>query len=372
MTTRNNSKDFLNIFLNDIPMLDVRAPVEFLKGAFPNSHNVPLLDDDQRQAIGTMYKQKGQDSAITLGNKLATPQIKHARLEQWLKFTKENPDAYLYCFRGGLRSKVTQTWLKESGIDYPFIEGGYKAMRTFLIEELDKSLNTMPMVLVSGRTASGKTHFLHKLKHQVDLEGIANHRGSSFGALVTPQPSQINFENQISIDLLKHRHTHNSPVFMEDEGRLIGQLALTPNMLKTMTEKYPIIVLQTPIIERVKLGVKDYITDLYPLYKDAHGEAAHSIFSEKILHNLSRIQKRLGGERYKILQGQFVEALEALEKGDDSGFTAPIETLLTKYYDPMYDYQLSKRQGRVLIRAEQEELLAWSQNYQTTKMDLNK
>ena len=372
MTTRNNSKDFLNIFLNDIPMLDVRAPVEFLKGAFPNSHNAPLLDDDQRQAIGTMYKQKGQDSAITLGNELATPQIKQARLEQWLKFTKENPDAYLYCFRGGLRSKVTQTWLKESGIDYPFIEGGYKAMRTFLIEELDKSLNTMPMVLVSGRTASGKTHFLHTLKHQVDLEGIANHRGSSFGALVTPQPSQINFENQISINLLKHRHTHNSPVFMEDEGRLIGQLALTPNMLKTMTEKYPIIVLQTPIIERVKLGVKDYITDLYPLYKDAHGEAAHSIFSEKILHNLSRIQKRLGGERYKILQGQFVEALEALEKGDDSGFTAPIETLLTKYYDPMYDYQLSKRQGRVLIRAEQEELLAWSQNYQTTKMDLKK
>ncbi len=141
-------------------------------------------------------------------------------------------------------------------------------------------------------------------------------------------------------------------------------------MRKTMTEHYPIIVLQSTMHERVKVGVKDYITDLYPLYENAHGEMAHDIFSEKILHNLSRIQKRLGGELYNQLQGQFKEALAAMAKGDDSGFSAPIETLLSKYYDPMYDYQLSKRQGRILIRGDQEELLAWSQTYKASAIDL--
>ncbi len=369
-TLRTNSQDFLNLFLNDTPMLDVRAPVEFLKGAFPNSQNIPLLDNQQREVIGTMYKKEGQNKAIELGHTLATAQIKEARLAQWTAFIQNNGNGYLYCFRGGLRSKMTQVWLKESGIDYPFIEGGYKAMRTFLLEELDKSLNTVPIVLVSGRTASGKTHFLHRLKNMVDLEGLANHRGSSFGALISPQPSQIDFENQISIELLKHKHQHKSPVFMEDEGRLIGQLAIPPYMRKTMTEQYPIIVLESTMPERVKVGVKDYITDLYPLYESAHGDHAHDIFSEKILHNLSRIQKRLGGELYQQLQGQFKDALTAMKTGQVSGFSAPIETLLSKYYDPMYDYQLSKRQGRVLIRGDQEELLAWSQTYQATATEL--
>jgi len=364
---RANIKDFLQLFLQDVPMMDVRAPVEFIKGAFPNSQNIPLLDDQQRQLIGTQYKEQGQDQAIKLGNELATPLIREQRLAAWKTFTETHPDGVLYCFRGGLRSKVTQQWLKESGINYPFIEGGYKAMRTFLLEQLKVSLNTMPLVLVSGRTASGKTHFLHKLSHHIDLEGRANHRGSSFGAMVTPQPSQIDFENSVSIDLLKQRHAHKQPVFMEDEGRLIGQLALPHEMLKAMGEQYPLVVLQTPMEERVVIAVQDYITDLYPHYQNTHGEQAHEIFSEKILFNLSRIQKRLGGELHKTLHGQLSEALSALAHGNEEGFALPIGTLLEKYYDPMYDYQLSKRQGRILMQAPKEELLEWAENYQPKK-----
>ncbi len=343
--------------------MDVRAPVEFEKGAFPNSQNIPLLNDEQRTLIGTRYKEQGQDQAIKLGNELATSVIKEQRLQAWQAFTQANPEGVLYCFRGGLRSKVTQQWLKEAGVEYPFIEGGYKAMRTLLLEELQTSIKKMPLVLVSGPTASGKTHFLHKLKRHIDLEGRANHRGSSFGAMVTAQPSQIDFENAISIDLLKHRHQHDAPVFMEDEGRLIGQLALPHELLAAMNTQYPIIVLQTPMNERVDIAVKDYITDLYPHYQKAHGEQAHSIFSEKILFNLSRIQKRLGGESYKIINGQLSEALTALATGDESGFAQPIGTLLEKYYDPMYDYQLKKRQGRILKSAPKEELLEWAENY---------
>jgi tRNA 2-selenouridine synthase len=363
MNVRTNSKDFLQIFLQDTPMMDVRAPVEFNKGAFPNSQNIPLLNDEQRAVIGTRYKEQGQDQAIALGNELATPEIRQQHIQDWQAFTSKHPNGYLYCFRGGLRSRVSQQWLKDSGIDYPFIEGGYKAMRTFLIEELNTSLTTLPLVLISGKTASGKTHFLHSLSRYVDLEGLANHRGSSFGGMVTPQPSQIDFENALSIKMLKHRHEHSLPVFMEDEGRLIGQLAITPEMRKAMTEQYPIALLNTPMEERVAIGVQDYITDLMPHYQAQHGGQAHDIFSEKILFNLSRIQKRLGGELHKALHDQFSLALKAFESGDDSGFYEPIETLLRQYYDPMYDYQLNKREGRVLMQGNKEELREWAEQY---------
>ena len=363
MNVRTNSNDFLEIFLKDIPMMDVRAPVEFNKGAFPNSQNIPLLDDEQRALIGTRYKEKGQDQAIALGNELATEEVRRQHIEDWQAFTQAHPEGYLYCFRGGLRSRVTQQWLKDSGVNYPFIEGGYKAMRTFLIEELNNSLESMPLVLISGKTASGKTHFLHGLSRQIDLEGMANHRGSSFGAMVTPQPSQIDFENAISISLLKQRHQHSLPVFMEDEGRLIGQLAITPEMRNAMTEQYPIAVLHTPMDERVVIGVKDYITDLLPHYQAEHGESAHQVFSEKILFNLSRIQKRLGGELHKTLHQQFSSALTKLENGDESGFMIPIETLLSQYYDPMYAYQLKKRESRILMQGNKQELTQWAEQY---------
>lgn len=364
MSPRANSQDYLQLILNDIPLMDVRAPVEFEKGAFANSQSIPLLDDEQRQVIGTCYKEQGQDKAIELGHELATNEIKSQRLQAWTSFVEANPEGYLYCFRGGLRSRITQQWLNEAGIDYPFIEGGYKAIRTFLIEQLQISLDTLPMVLISGRTASGKTQALHRINNNIDLEGLANHRGSSFGSMVAPQPSQINFENNISSTLLKHRHQHNKPVFMEDEGRLIGQLSLRPEMLKAMAEQYPMVLLQTPMAERVKIGVQDYITDLYPLYQEAHGEEAHEIFSAKILHNLSRIKKRLGGELHKILDGQLSEALVALGQGDEDGFAEPIQTLLSKYYDPMYDYQLSNKQGHVLFQGEQEALVEWANQYE--------
>ena len=363
MNQRANSKDFLKIFLQNIPMMDVRAPVEFNKGAFPNSQNIPLLNDEQRTIIGTRYKEQGQDQAIALGNELATAEIRQQHIQDWQAFTEQHPNGYLYCFRGGLRSRVSQQWLKDSGTDYPFIEGGYKAMRTFLIDELKDSINSMPLVLISGKTASGKTHFLHTLSRYVDLEGLANHRGSSFGAMVSPQPSQIAFENALSIDLLKQRHQHSLPVFMEDEGRLIGQIAITPEMRNAMTEQYPIAILNTPMEERVAIGVKDYITDLMPHYQEQHTEHAHDIFSEKILFNLGRIQKRLGGELHKTLHTQLSDALTTFKNGDDSGFYAPIETLLRQYYDPMYDYQLKKREGRILMRGNKKELQEWAEQY---------
>jgi tRNA 2-selenouridine synthase len=360
---RDNTTDFRKIFTEGIPLLDVRAQVEFQKGAFSQSVNVPILDDEQRCLVGTCYKEKGQDAAITLGHELITPSLKRERQDAWKGFGNENPMGYLYCFRGGLRSRISQQWLREAGLDYPLVVGGYKAMRTFLLEDMEDSFQNLPFVLLGGRTASGKTHLLKKIQRQVDLEGLAKHRGSSFGALVEEQPTQINFENALSIALLKLKSEAHTPVFIEDEGRRIGKRVLPQSLSIAMAAYYPSVRLEVPMEERVSSCVKDYITDLFPHFLAAHGERAHELFRQKYLDNLFKIQKRLGGDRYKLIHEQFNLALDKFEHGDETGFCEPFETLLRDYYDPMYDYQSTKRQGKLLFSGAESEVLQWCQDY---------
>jgi tRNA 2-selenouridine synthase len=204
---RDNSADLQHIFLNDIPLMDVRAPVEFTKGAFAQAINLPLMNDAEREAVGTAYKQQGQQSAIELGHRLVSGDIQQARIEAWAEFARRQPEGYLYCFRGGLRSQITQQWLKDiAGVPYPRVLGGYKAMRTFLIETTDQAVQACELLLVGGLTGSGKTEVLVELDNGLDLEGHANHRGSSFGKRVSGQPGQIDFENALAVDILKKRH----------------------------------------------------------------------------------------------------------------------------------------------------------------------
>ncbi len=117
---RHDTADYRQLFLDDVPMMDARAPVEFSKGAFPGVVNLPLMNDIERQKVGTCYKQHGQQAAIELGHRLVTGKVKAERIEAWAAFARANPHGYIYCFRGGLRSQLVQQWLKsEAGIDYP-------------------------------------------------------------------------------------------------------------------------------------------------------------------------------------------------------------------------------------------------------------
>src|SRR5690606_25391291 len=175
---------------------------------------------------GTCYKQKGQQAAIALGHELVSGRVKEMRVQAWSTFARAHPDGYLYCFRGGLRSQVTQQWLRGAGIDYPRVAGGYKAMRGFLLETLDAALRECRFVLVGGLTGTGKTDVLVQLDNAIDLEAHANHRGSSFGKRATAQPAQIDFENALAIDLLKKRARGFSQFVLEDEGRIVGSCSL--------------------------------------------------------------------------------------------------------------------------------------------------
>ncbi len=361
MTARPNTDDYLNLFLNDTPMMDVRAPVEFIKGAFPNTVNLPLMDDEERRLIGIRYKEQGQDSAIELGHQLVCGETKAQRIASWLAFAQQHPEGYLYCFRGGLRSRTTQQWIKEAGVDYPLITGGYKAMRRFLIDELDASAQSLNFPIISGRTGTGKTRLLKRLPNFVDLEGIANHRGSSFGRQLSPQPSQIDFENKLSIALLKARHLKQGPVYIEDESRLIGRNAV-PLELRNRSNASDIVVLEAPLEERVDIVLQDYVIDMTAAYQaDAGEELGFEQFSDYLLSSVSRIQKRLGGEQTQQIEALMRDALSIQQSsGDIAAHEVWIKTLLSDYYDPMYDYQLSKKAERIIFRGDKACILEWA------------
>ncbi len=343
---------FLSLFLHDTPLMDVRAPVEFNKGAFPNATNLPLLDDQQREIIGTCYKEKGHDEAVTLGNTLATRDTRQQRLSLWQQFIKRHPEGYLYCFRGGERSHTTQSWLKEAGIDYPLIKGGYKALRHFLIESLNHVIEQCDIIVLSGRTGTGKTRLLNQLQGSIDLEGLANHRGSSFGRRVGGQPSQINFENRLAIALLKHYHNNpQQPVVLEDESKMIGRCNLPPSLKKKM-QLSPQLLLEEPIETRVTTCVQEYITGNYhDLEQCLETEAPLDQLFENLKDSLYRIRRRLGGLRYQQMSNLLDHAVHQHRTDNDlSGYRPLIVALLNEYYDPMYDYQLSQKESPVLFR----------------------
>lgn len=365
MSMRPDTDNYFELFINDIPLMDVRAPVEFDKGAFPSAANIPLLDDSQRQQIGIRYKNAGEQEAVELGLQLATPEIRAQRIKAWKEFCRQNPQGYLYCFRGGLRSRTTQSWIREQGIEFPLIKGGYKAMRRYLIDELETSIDTVPLVIVSGLTGSGKTRVLLQISHHIDFEGIASHRGSAFGRNASDaQPSVIDWENRVSIEFLKHRCRYpGKPVFVEDESRRIGRICM-PEYLYQKMQVAPRAILEVDIDDRIQLISEDYILDAWPQYQVTHGDNAEIEFRRFVLENLKRIQRRLGGEKYKMVNQCFEFALkEFFASNSIAEFHDGIKILLTDYYDPMYRYQLASKSAPIIFEGAEHEYLEWAREF---------
>ncbi len=362
---REDTSEYRDLFLHDVPLLDVRAPVEFSRGAFPTATNSPLLDDRQREQIGIRYKNAGQDEAIRLGLELATPEIRAQRLRDWRGFCESNPSGFIYCFRGGLRSRTTQQWMREQGMDYPLVRGGYKAMRRFLIDELETSVNRVPMICVGGLTGTGKTRALRRIERHIDFEGLANHRGSAFGRDVSDcQPGPIDWENRVSIEFIKHRYRHpGKPVFVEDEGRRIGRINM-PECLFNELLTAPRAILQLDIDSRIVLIAEDYILHAWPDYLQTFGDTAKLEFSGFVLDNLARIQKRLGGDRYRQVRRCFEHALKIFYRdGQVTEFYDGIRVLLDAYYDPMYRYQIETKNPEIIFQGPEDELLKWAESY---------
>ncbi len=334
MTER--TANYRTLLTRGVPLLDVRAPAEFARGAFPNAVNLPVLTDDERHRVGLRYKQAGGAAAVELGHQLVAGETRAARLAGWRDWVRAHPDGVLYCWRGGLRSQIVQEWLADGGDAVPRVAGGFKALRSFCLKTLGQEY---PWIVLAGRAGADKTGILEAIPRHVDLEGLANHRGSAFGKRDTPQPPPIAFENALAVRLLQlTAETAASadagpPIAVEDESRTIGRLAVPARVFAGMQEA-PVVVVEARREDRIEHIYRGYVAD---------DEGARPRLEEA----LDNIRRRLGGERHAAVRRVMQEAFE---HADADRHRAWIGMLLDWYYDPMYDYQLERKQDRIVLR----------------------
>ncbi len=352
------TKDYRKIVLENIPLIDVRAPIEFNKGAFPGSVNLPILTDEERHVIGIKYKESGNESATALGYAMVSGDIKEGRLKAWLDFIQANPDAYLYCFRGGSRSRISQEWLKEAGIDIPRLEGGYKAFRNYLLEVLSGSWMTANPMTLGGHTGSGKTKVIYRVDKAIDLEGIANHRGSSFGRYIEPQPQQIDFENRLAFDMIKHDAKGYKHLIVEDESRNVGRCFINRELFDYFRSG-SMVILDATFEERIKNTLDEYVIDSQKSHIQHFGEAEGlSIWFDYIEGSMSRVKKRLGGDRFNEVFEAFKGNYHSqLTTGKYDAHEEWIAMFLRDYYDPMYEYQMEKSTRPIAFKGNAEEVI---------------
>ena len=320
------------------PLIDVRAPQEYHKGHTPGAINLPILDDEERRRVGIAYKQQGNAAATALGHKLVSGATKQERISAWAEQFRRHPDTCITCWRGGQRSSIAQSWLAECGLHIRRVEGGYKALRTACLGILEQARSSpTPWYVLAGRTGTGKTVILNQIDFSIDLEGAANHRGSAFGARLTPQPALATFENRLAYAWLQHSA---QALLVEDESRTIGRLGLPESWHEKM-QQAPLVLVDAEMGQRV-----EHIHTEYVIQAMDEGEAA-SALQARYLDALGRIRRRLGGQLHAELETLMKEAFAGHRDHREW-----IEALLTRYYDPMYDYQLGTKQHRIVFRGD--------------------
>jgi len=295
-----------------LPILDARSESEFEQSHIPNAINLPILNDGERKIVGTVYKNKGSEKAVLKGFELVGPRF-HTIMQEALVLFPDK-EIITYCWRGGMRSQIVSWLLTMAGFQVYRLEGGYKTYRTFTFQQAKKPLN---LTVLGGKTGSGKTVLLHHLAKKgeaiLDLESLANHKGSTFGGIgLGKQPSVEQFENLLAEELILLEGVQN--IWVENESRKIGKVILPDSFFHQLITA-PLIEIERSTAERVK-----HITDEY----------AH-LPKEELKQAITRIGKKLGGLRLK-------QALDAIDENDHSSW---IENMLI-YYDKTYTFDIER------------------------------
>lgn len=314
-----NALPLAEFFSSPGTLIDVRSPGEFYHGRIPDAFNLPLFDDSERAEIGTLYKQAGRQEAIDRGLRLVGPKL--ADLALTARQQALNGFVRVYCWRGGMRSASMAWLLQTSGLQVVTLSGGYKAFRRWVLEEVAKPFR---LKVLGGLTGAGKTSILHALRalgeQVIDLEGIAQHRGSSYGMFGMPsQPSIEQFENAFAVQLAGCDPTRC--IWVEDESHLIGTCKIPDLFFKQMRQA-PLFLIERPLEERLENLLKDY------------GQMPAIECSQAT----KRIAKRLGAVRTQ-------EVLEHTA----SGRMREAISLVLSYYDAAYRHGLTKRQQPIQV-----------------------
>jgi len=318
MSVAVNISQFLEM-AQTLPVVDVRSPSEYRQGHIPGAINIPLFSDDERAAVGTTYVKTGRNEAVLQGLEFAGKKMR-TLCEAALALKSEK--LLIHCWRGGMRSR-SMAWLFETvNLQCFVLEGGYKTFRHAVLDEM-----AIPRKLriLSGYTGSGKTGVLAELKklqqQVIDLEALANNKGSAFGALgQPPQPSVEYFENLLFTELQKTDKTQ--PLWLEDESINIGKTQIPPAFFNQMKQAKTVQII-VPQSVRVQQLLKDY------------GSFDRALLAESI----KKIEKRIGYDRCK-------QALELCAAGN----LEPVTKILLDYYDKAYEYQISMRAPETVSR----------------------
>ncbi len=304
------------------PIIDVRSPTEFSQGHMPGAINIPLFSDSERTLIGRSYKKESRLKAIFNGLKVTLPNTTKL-LEIIIETTAKNKNGKkslrIYCWRGGMRSNAFAWLARTIGIKTYLLKGGYKSYRKWVLNQFEADF---PIRLLGGKTGTRKTDLLKQINNKniyvIDLEGIANHRGSSFGSLgMGKQPSTQQFENILAELLNEFLKSKAIEIWLEAESSNLGKCRI-PNSLYTKMKKAPILEIIKTKNERV-----DNLVNVYS--QNSQNELKEAV---------NRISKRLGPQRTK-------EALNAITRKE---WSKACRAMLD-YYDRCYEYELEKNKN---------------------------
>ncbi len=312
-------EDFLQKSKN-LPIIDVRTPAEFMKGHIPGAINIPIFSNEERAIVGTKYKQESRDTAMAEAMHFVSQNVDFY-LDEIAKLKIPTKKILIHCWRGGMRSGSMARLFAADGYDVQILQGGYKSYRNLVLQSFEQPLR---LFIIGGMTGSGKSDVLKEIENLgeqiVDLEGIAHHKGSAFGALgQLPQPTVEQFENDLhkafsKLDL-------SEPIWLEDESQLVGKVRIPK-----------------PLFEQIR-AAKVYKLELSKEYRIKRLVTEYTDFDKKLINtSIQNISRRLGG-----LAAQ--HAVNAIEKND---FSTAIDIVLS-YYDKTYSYGLSKREGQTVI-----------------------
>lgn len=319
-----------NINNNDMILIDTRSEKEYLKGHIPNALNIPLLSNDERHDIGITYKTIGKSQAVSLGLEQFAKKapLFLQLLEEKISLSSNSQTIAIYCWRGGLRSRLTAAFLAAANYNVLILEGGYKAFRTTILDIINIKIPQHSLLVLNGLTGSGKTKLIEHLSKQklgtLNFEALANHKGSVFGnfSQTIPPVSPQNFENNLGnayLTVCQHK-----TLIVELESNL-GSLQIPANIRKTMITS-PMIFISRQLSDRLDIIRNDYCTE-WTSQKELD-----------CIQRLTLLKKKFSSELFEQL-------LSYLKNRD---FNNVIKILLSVYYDKAYQKSLDRYQKQMI------------------------
>lgn len=298
--------------------IDVRSPSEFKEDTIAGAVNIPLLDDEERKEVGTLYVQVGKNEAKRLGVSLISPKLP-AMFEQILELKYKHNQLAAFCARGGYRSGFVTSAFSSIGIPIAQLEGGYKSYRKEVMDSLPMLNDEVTYIVLSGNTGVGKTDILHSLKGLgcsiLDLEGAANHRGSILGSVCIGQcNSQKKFESNIYDQLMTAKDKY---VFVEAESRKIGNVSIPKFIADKMKQGIQIFI-DADVNTRISNLKRDYILN--------------DNWQVESIKAMDYFKKYISNDNIEMFKQEI----------SSGNFDFVARELIEKYYDPLYSYKSSK------------------------------